>query len=163
MPSSSVSYRTLFSLPGGTFVAVSALARLPLAMSQLGTLLLVSSPQVSGRLGPGGLAAGVVALAIAIGSPFFGALTDRHGQRVVLLAQSLVGGTALIAEGLAAVMGAAWPVVAVMGGLAGFFLPQIGTMARVRWRAMGAANPTMEAGILETSFAWEGALSLIHI
>ena len=48
MPSSSVSYRTLFSLPGGTFVAVSALARLPLAMSQLGTLLLVSSPQVSG-------------------------------------------------------------------------------------------------------------------
>lgn len=60
----------LFSLPGGTFVAVSALARLPLAMSQLGTLLLVSSPQVSGRLGPGGLAAGVVALAIAIGSPF---------------------------------------------------------------------------------------------
>ena len=158
MPSSSVSYRTLFSLPGGTFVTVSALARLPLAMSQLGTLLLVSSPQVSGRLGPGGLAAGVVALAIAIGSPFFGALTDRHGQRVVLLAQSLVGGTALIAEGLAAVMGAAWPVVAVMGGLAGFFLPQIGTMARVRWRAMGAANPTMEAGILETSFAWEGAI-----
>ncbi|GAE73646.1 hypothetical protein JCM18916_3189 [Cutibacterium acnes JCM 18916] len=55
-------------------------------------------------------------------------------------------------------MGAAWPVVAVMGGLAGFFLPQIGTMARVRWRAMGAANPTMEAGILETSFAWEGAI-----
>ncbi|GAE68209.1 hypothetical protein JCM18909_1331 [Cutibacterium acnes JCM 18909] len=94
MPSGSVSYRTLFSLPGGTFVTVSALARLPLAMSQLGTLLLVSSPQVSGRLGPGGLAAGVVALAIAIGSPFFGALTDRHGQRVVLLAQSLVGGTA---------------------------------------------------------------------
>jgi len=124
----------------------------------VGALLLVSSPQVSGRLGPGGLAAGVVALAIAIGSPFFGALTDRHGQRVVLLAQSLVGGTALIAEGLAAVMGAAWPVVAVMGGLAGFFLPQIGTMARVRWRAMGAANPTMEAGILETSFAWEGAI-----
>lgn len=121
MPSSSVSYRTLFSLPGGTFVAVSALARLPLAMSQLGTLLLVSSPQVSGRLGPGGLAAGVVALAIAIGSPFFGALTDRHGQRVVLLAQSLVGGTALIAEGLAAVMGAAWPVVAVMGWFSGVF------------------------------------------
>ena len=43
MPSSSVSYRTLFSLPGGTFVAVSALARLSLAMSQLGTLLLAVS------------------------------------------------------------------------------------------------------------------------
>ena len=158
MSSGSVSYRTLFSLPGRAFVMVSALARLPLAMSQLGTLLLVSSPQVSGRLGPGGLAAGMVAMAIAIGSPFFGALTDRHGQRMVLLVQSLVGGAALIGEGLAAVIGAGWPVVAAIGGLAGFFLPQIGTMARVRWRAMGAANPTMEAGILETSFAWEGAI-----
>ncbi|MDU5842606.1 MAG: MFS transporter, partial [Cutibacterium avidum] len=105
MSSGSVSYRTLFSLPGGTFVTVSALARLPLAMSQLGTLLLVSSPQVAGRLGPGGLAAGIVALAIAVGSPIFGALTDRHGQRTVLLVQSVVGGFALIAEGMAAEMG----------------------------------------------------------
>ena len=39
MSSGSVSYRTLFSLPGRAFVMVSALARLPLAMSQLGTLL----------------------------------------------------------------------------------------------------------------------------
>ena len=132
MSSGSVSYRTLFSLPGGTFVTVSALARLPLAMSQLGTLLLVSSPQVAGRLGPGGLAAGIVALAIAVGSPIFGALTDRHGQRTVLLVQSLVGGFALIAEGMAAEMGATWPIVATIGGVAGFFMPQIGTMARVR-------------------------------
>ncbi|MGK2309050.1 MFS transporter [Cutibacterium sp. V947] len=158
MSSGSVSYRTLFSLPGGTFVTVSALARLPLAMSQLGTLLLVSSPQVSGRLGPGGLAAGIVALAIAIGSPIFGALTDRHGQRTVLLVQSLVGGLALTAEGVVAAMGAVWPIVAAIGGVAGFFLPQIGTMARVRWRAMGAANPKIEAGVLETSFAWEGSI-----
>lgn len=158
MSSGSVSYRTLFSLPGGTFVTVSALARLPLAMSQLGTLLLVSSPQVAGRLGPGGLAAGIVALAIAVGSPIFGALTDRHGQRTVLLVQSLVGGFALIAEGMAAEMGATWPIVATIGGVAGFFMPQIGTMARVRWRAIGAANPNIEAGVLETSFAWEGSV-----
>ena len=158
MSSGSVSYRTLFSLPGGTFVTVSALARLPLAMSQLGTLLLVSSPQVAGRLGPGGLAAGIVALAIAVGSPIFGALTDRHGQRTVLLVQSVVGGFALIAEGMAAEMGATWPIVATIGGVAGFFMPQIGTMARVRWRAMGAVNPNIEAGVLETSFAWEGSV-----
>ncbi|WCC79630.1 MFS transporter [Cutibacterium equinum] len=158
MFSGSVSYRTLFALPGGTFVTVSALARLPLAMSQLGTLLLVSSPLVSGRLGPGGLAAGIVALAIAVGSPIFGALTDRHGQRTVLLVQSLVAGFALIGEGWAGAMGAAWPIVAAIGGVAGFFLPQIGTMARVRWRAMAAENPTIQAGVLETSFAWEGSI-----
>lgn len=94
MPSSSVSYRTCSRCLAGRSSPSPLWLVCPLAMSQLGTLLLVSSPQVSGRLGPGGLAAGVVALAIAIGSPFFGALTDRHGQRVVLLAQSLVGGTA---------------------------------------------------------------------
>lgn len=158
MSTTTLSYRTLFSIPGSTFVVVSALARLPLAMSQLGTLLLVSSPRVSGRLGPGGLAAGAVALAIAVGSPIFGALTDRHGQRTVLLVQALVGGVGLVVEGIAAAVGLPWPAIAAIGGVAGFFLPQVGTMARVRWRAMGAARPEVEAGVLETSFAWEGAV-----
>src|SRR5690348_11641887 len=36
------SYRRLFELAGTTYVVVAFLARLPLAMSQLGTLLLVS-------------------------------------------------------------------------------------------------------------------------
>lgn len=155
---SSVSYPRLFSLPGRPFVVIGALARLPLAMSQLGTLLLVSSPLVAGRLGPGGLAAGAVAAAIAIGSPLFGALTDRFGQRWVMLVQALVAGGALIGEGIAARAGAPWQVVALVGALAGLFMPQIGTMARVRWRAIGARHREEQAGILETSFAWEGAV-----
>lgn len=155
---SSVSYPRLFSLPGRPFVVIGALARLPLAMSQLGTLLLVSSPLVAGRLGPGGLAAGAVAAAIAVGSPLFGALTDRFGQRWVMLVQALVAGGALVAEGIAARAGAPWQVVALVGALAGLFMPQIGTMARVRWRAIGARHRDEQAGILETSFAWEGAV-----
>ena len=47
------SYRRLFELAGPTYVVVAFLARLPLAMSQLGTLLLVSD--ATGSYGLGGL------------------------------------------------------------------------------------------------------------
>lgn len=152
-----ITYRSLFSHSGATFVAVGFVARLPLAMSQLGTMLLVSSPLVAGRIGPGGIAAGALALSNAIGSPIFGNLTDRWGQRGLMVIQAVVGGLGLIAEALAAMAGASWPIVAAIGALAGFFLPQTGTMARVRWRAIGAAHRDLQAGILETSFAWEGS------
>nr|WP_245935265.1 MFS transporter [Acidipropionibacterium virtanenii] len=150
-------YSRLFSYSGPAFVAVGFGARLPLAMSQLGTMLLVSSPMVAGWMGPGGVAAGAVALANAVGSPIFGSLTDRRGQRGILLLQSLIGGAALIVEAAVAVVGAPWALVALIGAVAGFFTPQVGTMARVRWRAVAAAHPDRKAGILETSFAWEGS------
>ncbi|MCI1748176.1 MAG: MFS transporter [Acidipropionibacterium sp.] len=152
-----ISYRNLFAYSGPVFPVVGFVARLPLAMSQLGTLLLVASPMVTGRMGPGGIASGALALANAIGSPIFGSLTDRWGQRGLMLVQALVGGIALIVEALAAVSGAHWVLVTVIGVIAGLFIPQIGTMARVRWRATAAAHSDQQAGILETSFAWEGS------
>ncbi|MFC6342247.1 MFS transporter, partial [Nocardioides hankookensis] len=71
------SYRRLFELAGTPYVVVAFLARLPLAMSQLGTLLLVS--EATGSYGLGGLAAGALAVANAIGAPFAGSLADRVG------------------------------------------------------------------------------------
>lgn len=152
-----ISYRNLFAYSGPAFPVVGFVARLPLAMSQLGTLLLVASPMVTGRMGPGGMASGALALANAIGSPIFGSLTDRRGQRGLMLVQALVGGISLIAEALAALSGAQWVLVTVIGVIAGLFIPQIGTMSRVRWRATACAHPDQQAGILETSFAWEGS------
>ena len=43
----------------------------------------------------GGAAAGVLAVANAVGSPLAGALADRIGQRPVVLVQSLVGAAGL--------------------------------------------------------------------
>src|SRR3954454_11576325 len=71
------SYRRLFQLAGTPYVVVAFLARLPLAMSQLGTLLLVS--EATGSYGLGGLSAGALAVANAIGAPFAGSLADRIG------------------------------------------------------------------------------------
>ena len=59
---------------------------MPLAMSQLGTLLLVSA--ATGSYGAGGFCAGALAVANAVGAPFWGARADRLGQRRVVAFQS---------------------------------------------------------------------------
>jgi hypothetical protein len=64
------SYRRLLALAGPGYVVVAFLGRLPLAMSPLGTLLLVSS--ATGRYAAGGLAAGALAVANAVGAPVAG-------------------------------------------------------------------------------------------
>ena len=72
------SYRALLRIVGPAYIVVAFLGRIPLAMSQLGVLVLVST--TTGRYGLGGAAAGVLAIANAIGSPLAGALADRIGQ-----------------------------------------------------------------------------------
>src|SRR5829696_2389929 len=60
------SYRRLFSLAGPLYVVVAFVGRLPLAMAQMGTLLLVAG--TTGSYGTGGAAAGALAVANAVGS-----------------------------------------------------------------------------------------------
>jgi MFS family permease len=149
------SYRRLFELAGTPYVVVAFLARLPLAMSQLGTLLLVSD--ATGSYGLGGLAAGALAVANAIGAPFVGALADRIGQRHVVLVQSLAGAAALTLlvalvhgdAGNGAVVGAA--------ALAGLAMPQVGPLARVRWRPITARPGTQQRRLVDVAFSYEGA------
>ena len=92
------SYRRLFSLAGPLYVAIAFIGRLPLAMAQMGTLLLVAG--TTGSYGTGGAAAGALAVTNAIGAPIAGALADRVGQRPVVFVQSVLGGLGLIARSL---------------------------------------------------------------
>ncbi|QOR69449.1 MFS transporter [Ruania alkalisoli] len=152
------SYRNLFSLTGALYVAVAFLARLPLAMSQIGALLLVSA--VTGSYGAGGAAAGATAVVNAVASPFAGALTDRVGQRRVLLVQSVVGAAGLLWLVLAAAAytpGEAWWPLVLIAGASGAFLPQVGTMARVRWRPIARRSGGAEQRLVDAAFSYEGA------
>lgn len=147
-------YRSLFALAGPGYVLTSFLARLPLAMSQLGVLLLVTG--LTGSYGAGGASAGALAVAGGLGAPLWGALADRRGQRGVLLVQCLGGAAGFVAILLVAHSGAAWPVTAAVCAVAGFMLPQVGPMSRVRWRPLTSGQSQQER-LVGTAFSFEGA------
>ncbi len=149
------SYRRLLHLAGPGYVAVAFLGRLPLAMSQLGTLLLVST--ATGSYGLGGLCAGALAVANAVGAPLAGSLADRIGQRPVVLAQSLAGAAGLLT--LAAFVHADLPHAAILGAAAvtGLTLPQVGPLARVRWRPITAGTGVHQRRLVDAAFSYEGA------
>jgi hypothetical protein len=149
------SYRRLLQLAGPSYVAVAFLGRLPLAMSQLGTLLLVAT--ATGSYGLGGLAAGALAIANAVGAPLAGAVADRTGQRPVVLVQSLLGAAGLLA--IVTVVGAGAPdgLVVATAGLTGLVLPQVGPLARVRWRPITAGTGVHQRRLVDAAFSYEGA------
>ena len=149
------SYRRLFSIAGPLYVVVAFVGRLPLAMSQMGTLLLVAG--ATGSYGTGGAAAGAIAVGNGVGAPFAGALADRVGQRPVVLVQSLAGGASLLL--LVATVGDGTRGLLVVGAaaIAGVLMPQVGPLARVRWRPLTRDTGSHQRRLLETAFSYEGA------
>lgn len=148
-------YARLFRLAGPAYVLVAFLGRLPMAMAQLGTLLLVST--ATGTYGLGGLAAGALAVANAVGAPVAGGLADRHGQRVVVLVQSLAGAASLTTLTLLAQHGAGAPVLVGVAAVTGLVLPQVGPLARVRWRPITASTGPEQRRLVDAAFSYEGA------
>jgi MFS family permease len=149
------SYRHLLDLAGPAYVAVAFLGRLPLSMSQLGTLLLVSTATDS--YGTGGLAAGALAVSNAAGSPIAGAIADRVGQRPVVLVQSLAGAAAMVALVLLTAGDQPGPVLVAASVVTGFALPQVGPLARVRWRPMTESAGQHQRRLMNAAFSYEGA------
>jgi MFS family permease len=149
------SYRRLFSLSGPLYVLIAFLGRLPLAMSQLGTLLLVAGS--TGSYGAGGASAGALAMANAAGAPVAGSLADRVGQRPVVLVQSVAGAAGLVALVVLAHLEVAWPVQAAVAAGAGLMMPQVGPLARVRWRPITRETGTEQRRLVDAAFSYEGA------
>jgi MFS family permease len=148
-------YGRLFRLAGPLYVLVAFLGRLPLAMSQLGTLLLVST--ATGTYGLGGLAAGALAVANALGAPVAGSLADRYGQRPVVLVQSLAASAALLVLTGLADAGASGPALVAAAAVTGLALPQVGPLARVRWRPITTGAGTEQRRLVDAAFSYEGA------
>ncbi len=149
------SYRRLISLAGPAYIIVAFLGRLPLAMSQLGALLLVSTE--TGRYSAGGLTAGAVAVANAVGAPVAGLLTDRIGQRPVVLVQSLASATGLVTLVVLVTAGAPLPAIVGVAGLAGLCMPQVGPLSRVRWTYITEPTGRGQPRLMDAAFSYEGA------
>lgn len=151
------SYQRLFALTGPLYVVIAFVGRVPLAMSQIAALLAVTA--ATGSYTAGGVTAGALAVANAVGAPVAGTLTDRLGQRPVLLVQSVVGtlGLAVLAwMTMSHTEPDPWWPLPVVAALGGAFVPQVGTMARVRWRPISRRG-TDDPRVMDAAFSYEGA------
>jgi len=147
-------YRALLRIVGPAYIVVAFLGRIPLAMSQLGVLVLVS--EATGRYGTAGAAAGVIAVSNAIGSPIAGSLADRVGQRPIVMVQSIVGAAGLcLVVAVTDTDASKWTIFAA-AAVAGFAIPQVGPLARVRWRPLTSDARDQER-LVDAAFSYEGS------
>src|SRR5712692_7924861 len=131
------------------FSAAAFVARMPMAMYGLGTVLLIAT--LTGRYGVAGTVAGAGSVGYAVCAPVIAKLADRLGQRRVLLPQTAVFAVSTIAFIACAELRAPlWALIAV-GGLAGASMPSTGSMVRARWSALTGGD----ARRLHTAFALE--------
>ncbi|WP_411733080.1 MFS transporter [Paeniglutamicibacter sp.] len=135
-------YAALPPLVGWAFFPLGFFARLPLAMLTIGSMtLLIDS---TGSYAAGGMAAAMVGLGSAVGGPTIGYLSDRLGQRRVLLPVAVLQAiliTALLWFGGAGPL-APLGVIVLLAVLAGATGPQVGPLARVRWMALTRKRET---------------------
>ena len=143
-------FRVLPALAGRTLLPVAFLARLPSSMTQIGTVILVSTSFSS--VGAGGLAAGAIALGSAAGGPVLGTLSARWGQRPVLLAVSLLNAAGAVGLVVTATAGAPLWLVCLVALASGVTTPQIGALVRARWVGLTRDRPGLPAAM-----SYEGA------
>ncbi|MFI1659440.1 MFS transporter [Streptomyces sp. NPDC020472] len=148
-------YRDTLSLLGPALPVVSFLGRLPTAMCQLGSLLLVA--ETSGSLATAGLTGGALAAGQTVAGPVIGRLADRHGQRGIVLAASLANAVAVTALVLAALAEAATGPLMALGALAGATVPQVGPLARTRSVAL-ARRSGADDRLVGAVLSFEGTL-----
>lgn len=128
-------YRALLGLHGARGLIVAGLiGRVPLSMLGLGTVLLVRAQTDS--YGLPGLVSGTLAVATALAGPLSGALADGWGQRRLL--RPLLALFALSTSALVFVATSPLPewLLFPAAVVAGAAVPQIGSMARRRWKHM---------------------------
>ena len=131
------------------FSATAFVARMPMAMYGLGTVLLIVS--LTGRYGIAGTVAAAGSVGYALCAPFIAQLADRLGQRRVLLPLTAIfAASTTVFIGCAELHAPFW-VLLLTGGLAGASMPSTGSMVRTRWSAL----LDDDAARLHTAFALE--------
>ncbi|MDI3389512.1 MFS transporter [Streptomyces sp. B-S-A8] len=129
-PGTLQTYREVIGLSGVLLPVLSFLGRLPTAVIQMGSVLMIT--RTSGSLATGGMVACALALGQVAMGPFVGRLADRRGQRRVVLVFALLNAIAISVFTASALLGAATPLLVLLGALAGASVPGIGPLARAR-------------------------------
>lgn len=145
-------YREALHTPGAlAFTSAGFVARLPIAITGLAIVLLVSTTTGSYALA-GGMSA-TFALAAASGGIATSRITDRLGQRRMLPGLVLAEAALLVSFVVSLTQNAPVLLSFVLIAGAGSFQPSIGSFVRARWVYVAPNATTLRAG-----FAWESIL-----
>lgn len=144
-------YRVLFTAPGSIkFTLAGLLARLPLPMTGIGLITLISQLQQSYALA-GAVSASFV-MTYALISPLLSRWVDTHGQRRVLPWASLISTTGMILILVTSKLQYHYGLLFIGAILTGF-MPSMSAMIRARWIALYRDLPQLQTAYsLETVF-----------
>jgi MFS family permease len=145
-------YRAVLADPAARAFSLAGLAaRLPIAMTGIGVVLLVSLS--TGSFAVAGGVAATATLAGAVAAPLWGRTIDRAGQAPVLVVAALLWSVSLAVLVLAVESG--WPLPAVLAAAVGVGLgfSSAGSAVRARWSHRLQGSP-----LLDTAFAVEAVL-----
>ncbi|WP_412076367.1 MFS transporter [Streptomyces xanthophaeus] len=148
-------YRRVIALTGPLLPLVSFFARLPVAMSQFGSVLLVA--QTSGSLATAGMVGGTLSAGQVVFGPVLGRLADRHGQRPVVLTAAAVNAVATAALVTGALAGLETLPLAAIAAATGASVPLIGPLARTRSVAL-AHRAGSDESVVGAVHSLEGTL-----
>ncbi len=145
-------YRDLLATPGGRrFSGAAFVARMPIAMVNLGIVLLVVAEH--GSYGLAGAISATFALVNAGSAPVIARMVDRRGQRQVLAPVTALYSAGLGLFVLLVTAGAPSWSLYLSAGAAGLFGPSIGSLVRARWgHVLGQGQR------LNTAYAFESVL-----
>jgi MFS family permease len=145
-------YAAILRTPGALkFSASGLVARLPMSMVGIGTVLMVQGLYHSYALA--GRISAVLVIAQAICSPQLARLVDRRGQRRVMLPMLAVASVGLIGLIVTAVTRAPEALLYVFAILAGGGAGSYGSMVRTRW-----SKVLHDPRRLHTAYSLESAL-----
>jgi MFS family permease len=146
------SYLRLLRTPGAKgFSGAGFVARMPLSMIGIGTVLLVQ--RETGSYGIAGTVSATGAFVLAFGSPVLARLIDRHGQDRVALPAALASAAAMVGLIVAVRLHAPIWTFYLCAAAAGALMPGIGSMVRARWSRIYSGTPT-----LHTAYAFESVV-----
>ena len=150
-------YSAIFRAPGAKgFAAAGFFARMPIAMSPIGIVAMLS--QTHGEYWLAGAVSATFALGNALITPQISRMVDRFGQARVLTPTTMVSVLAFIVLILAANQN--WPIWTLFASaLLAALMPSIPAMLRARWSELFSDRPE-----LNTAFAFESAADeLVYI
>ncbi|NGN67230.1 MFS transporter [Streptomyces sp. A7024] len=149
-------YRRVIALTGPALPVLSFLGRLPVAMIQFGSVLLVA--ETSGSLGTAGLVGGALAVGQVACGPLVARLADRRGQRPVVLCFALLNAVAVAALVAASMADLRSIVLTLLGAAAGATVPAIGPLARSRLVTLARQRDGADEQVIGAAMSLEGTL-----